>query len=310
MTIETIRGNLRAVARLVPGTFQDFDELSVDQVADPTLLREAFYVSTFPLYTARDGVPVFALARHTKEHPNNLVLNHLFDKENSSWNQLLDERTGHNFSPDPEEARAVLGATDTLQAKYSDVRLSGTDKVYRFLGIRTADGFVRVGDDYEPPRDIEQAVIQRVGYTEEFLMTLRREHPTISETQLYLLTPDFVTAKAGEGFVGRAAWRGDFRNLAVSLADFRVVFIPNGLRGVRLVVAVPERARDELLQVTGDAPEKGDVPSALSAAQEIGFDQCYDTLLADRKGAVAALTDTRVKGLSQILADYKTTPKQ
>ena len=238
------------------------------------------------------------------------MLNHLFDKENSSWNQLLDERTGHNFSPDPEEARAVLGATDTLQAKYSDVRLSGTDKVYRFLGIRTADGFVRVGDDYKPPRDIEQEVIQRVGYTEQFLTTLRREHPTISETQLYLLTPDFVTAKAGEGFVGRAAWRDNCHLDAYSVADLRDVGSHDGLRGVRLVVAVPERARDELLQVTGDAPEKGDVPSALSAAQEIGFDQCYDTLLADRKGAVAALTDTRVKGLSQILADYKTTPKQ
>ena len=74
MTIETITGNLRAHAQFEPGTFQDFDELSRDQITNPSLLRRGFYVSTFPLYTARGGEPVLALARHTREHPNNLVL--------------------------------------------------------------------------------------------------------------------------------------------------------------------------------------------------------------------------------------------
>ena len=74
MTIETITGNLRAHAQFEPGTFPDFDELSRDQITNPSLLRRGFYVSTFPLYTARGGEPVLALARHTREHPNNLVL--------------------------------------------------------------------------------------------------------------------------------------------------------------------------------------------------------------------------------------------
>ncbi len=237
MTIKTIVGDLRAFAQFEPGTFQDFDQLSRDQIVYPRLLNREFYVSTFPLYTARGGVPVFALARHTREHPNNLALNHLFDEQNSSWDQLLDERTGHNFCPDSEEAQAVVEATDTLQAKLSNLRLSGNGKVYRFLGIRTADGFVKVGDDYDSPRDIEQAVIERVGYTEQFLNMLQREYPQIEETRLYVLAPEYVAAEAGEKFFGRVAWRLHFDYYVDSPASGCGVNLLDCLRGVRRVVA-------------------------------------------------------------------------
>ncbi|OGW83912.1 MAG: hypothetical protein A2987_02460 [Omnitrophica bacterium RIFCSPLOWO2_01_FULL_45_10] len=243
MTIETVTGNLRACAQLEPGTFQDFDELSRDQIVDPRLLSQGCYVSTFPLYTARGGEPVLAFARHTKEHPNNLVLNHLFDKENSSYDQLI--RT-ENFRPDPEEAQAVLEAADTLQVKLRDLRLSGNDKIYRFLAIRTTDGFVKNDDKYKRPSKVEKAVIQRVGYTEKFLTMLQRKcsTPTFSETRLYVLAPDYVAAKAGEKFIRRAAWRCDFFSYAFSSAIHYDVGDRGGLRGARQVV-VPE----------GDAPQ-------------------------------------------------------
>ncbi len=239
-TIETITGNLREFAQFEPGTFQDFDELSRDQVADPSLLRRDFYVSTFPLYTVRGGEPILALARHTKEHPHNLVLSHLFDKKNSSYEQLLSEKTGYNFRPNPEEAQAVLEAADTLQVKLRDLRLRGDDRLNHFLAlaIRTEDGFVKVGsDEYKPPSEAEQEVIQRVGYTEEFLAMSQREHPSIRETRLYVLAPNYVAAKAREQFVGQAARRCDFLLNVSSDTNVNLVDDRCRLRGVRRAAA-------------------------------------------------------------------------
>ena len=242
MTIDTITGDLRAFEQFEPGTFQDFDELSRDQIADPSLLERAFYVSTFPLYTTRGGDPVFALARHTRAHPNNLVLNHLFDEENSSYDQLI--KTG-NFCPDPDEAQAVLEAADTLQVKLGDLRLSRENAAYRSLGIRTKDGYVRDDREYKQPSEVEQAVIQRVGYTEDFLDMLNREFRRISEIRLYVLAPNYVAVKAGEQFIGRVALRDNFRINANSDAIERSVDLNGSLRGVRRRVVVP----------SGDAPK-------------------------------------------------------
>jgi len=288
MNIETIFGDLRAHAQFEPGTFQDFDELSRDQLADPSLLKRAFYVSTFPLYTARGGEPVLAFARHTTEHPNNLVLVHIDDPVNSSYEQLIN--TG-NFRPEPEEAQAVLEAADTLQVKLRDLRLSGDDNVYRFLKIRTEDGFVKDGNEYKTPSGVEQAVIQRVGYTKEFLAMLQRKHSLIPETQLYVLAPDYVAANAGKKFVGRVAWR-DYFNADSSAIGCGVDF-HGGLRGVRRIV-------------TAGTAGKSEVP----VGQEITPARCYEVLLADPVRAVQALDGKSVAGLSKIVADYLATREQ
>ena len=284
MNIETIFGDLRAHAQFEPGTFQDFDELSRDQLADPSLLKKAFYVSTFPLYTARGGEPVLAFARHTTEHPNNLVLVHIDDPVNSSYKQLV--KMG-NFRPDPDEAQAVLEATDTFQAKLRDFRLSGNDPVYRFLAIRTADGFVKDGDKYKRPREVEQAAIVRVGYTEEFLAMLHREPFQIGKTRLYVLPPDYVAVKAGEQFVGRAAWRYSFFSNAYSDAYDHFVNFLYGLRGVPLVAPA------------GDALEKG-VPPAPPETSLLDYDRAYQTVLAHPE----KLTPERADGLARLVADF------
>jgi len=241
--IETITGDLRAFAQFELGTFQDFDELSIDQITYPSLLQRGFYVSTFPLYTVKDGEPVFALARHTKEHPNNLVLVHINDPVNSSYDQLIQTR---DFHPDLEEAQAVLEATDTFQAKLRDFRLGGNDSFYRSLAIRIKDGFVRDGCKYKRPSEVEQRVMQRVGYTEEFLSVLQRECPQIQETGLYVLAPDYVAVEAAEKFIGRAAWRGSFYGNANSDAYDHGVSDRNGLRGVRRVVGPAQGTRRKM----------------------------------------------------------------
>ncbi len=316
MTIKTIIGDLRAVAQLEAGTLQHWDELSRDQIADASLRGRGFYVADFPLYTVRKGKPVVALARHTKEHPHNLVLVHLFDEQNSSYDQLI--QTG-NFRPNPDEAQAVLDAADTLQMEMSGLRLSGDDPVYRFLRVRAEDGFVGIGEDrYQHPNEVEQALIQRVGYTREFLDVLRSEPHNIGETRVYLLNPDYVAAEAGEQFVGRVAWRSNFFiDLANSIANGRYVDFHEALRGVRKksssdLISAPESdsSSDSVRRVVapqGCAPEKGQVPNTPS---RMTLTSHYDTLLADPHAAVDALDDVRAAGLSRIIADYHATRRQ
>ena len=158
------------------------------------------------------------------------------------------------------------------------------------------DGFVKDCYEYQQPSEVEREVIQRVGYTEEFLSMLQRSHLNISETRLYVLAPDYVATEAGKTFVGRAAWRSSFSGYAGSSAGGRGVGIHDGLRGVRLVV-VP----------AGDAPKNVEVPSAPLVITPV---QCYNALLADEKGAIAALDDSRAAGLSRILAGYLATKVQ
>lgn len=283
--LDTIFGDLRAVAQLEPGTFQHWDELSRDQIQDAGLRRNSFYVADFPLYTAVGGKPTLGLARHTAEHPHNLVLAHLFDKENSSFDQLIN--TG-NFRPDPDEARAVLEASDTLKVTLSDVHLSGNDDTYRFLSIRTSDGFIKADNKYQRPNEVEREVLHRVGYTSDFLGVLNSKSHNISETRLYVLNPDYVQKEVQKGPVGRAAWRYLFYNLADSNANYRNVINSNsnGLRGVRRVVAA------------GDASKNVEVP------QEISLAGYYDALLARPQEAVAALNDQRAAGLAGLLQGY------
>ena len=260
--LEVITGDLRAYAQLVPGTFQHWDELSAAQINDASLRTQGFYVADYPQYHLEKGKPLLALARHTKTHPNNLVLNHLFDSKNSSYEQLVNN---NNFFPDLDEARAILQAADTLITGLRDLRLSGTETEYRYLAICTADGYVKVGDRYHRPTGIEQELILRAGYTEQFLDVLKNEY-NISETKLYVLAPDYVVNVAGEKFVGRAAWRGDFGIIANSLAIDHGIGSHGGLFGVRRGASVSEPG-----VAVGDASENIISPSVPSVPSETRF---------------------------------------
>ncbi len=248
--IETITGDLRAVAQLEQGTFQHWNELSRDQIRNVSLRNRALYVADFPLYTAAGGKAILGLARHTVAHPNNLILTHLFDPKNSSYEQLISRG---DFRPDPDEARAVLEAADTLKVELSGLRLGVYDGTSCFLSIRTQDGFIRVGDKFKRPNELEQAVLQRVGYTPDFLDMMKSDPHTISETRVNVLNPNYVENEAEEGFISRAAWRYLFVFNTPSLPyDYRVN-VHLGVRGVRRMVAA------------GDAPKNVEVPLAASA---------------------------------------------
>ncbi len=244
MTIETIPGNLLAYKELVPGTMQHWDELSPDQVKDNLLRGQAFYAADYPQYSMDGSHPVLDMARNTPAALNNLVLAHLFDTENSSYDQLV--RGGGNFRPDPEEAKRVMEAAGTLRTPLREMRLQGANDVYRSLRVRTADGMILIGeDDAVEPNRYEGLLLDRAGVTSDFRAALQEEPYRIQETGVLVLSPDYVEMEAAKSPVGRAAWRGSFNGDGSSDAYDCFVDYRGALRGVcRVVVAV------------GDAPQK------------------------------------------------------
>lgn len=292
--IVTIKGDLRAVSQLVPGSFQHWDELSADRITDPSLRDQRFYTADYPQYHSEQGEQYLALARHTRESPNNLVLRHLFDKNDGSYDQLV--QTG-SFRPDPEEARAVLEAADTLKTKLSALRLSivySTPRsTYVYLSVRTSDGRVRSDRKYLAPNEVEKALLERVGITEGFLAALQEEPYRVSETRLYFLNPGYVAEQTRNGFVGQTSQLCSFICYSHFNADGRNVSGHNALRGVRKIAE-------------GGAPEN-EVPQA---PQEITLEVCYKTLAADRQTAVAAMNDKTAAEMSAILTDYLVTKTQ
>ena len=99
MALETIIGDLKAYSKLKPGTFLHADQLTAEQVQDTGMRRQAFYVADGPICSleGQKRTPTLFLTRE----PHNLVLRHLNDKVNSSFDQLT--KTG-NFRPNTEEA--------------------------------------------------------------------------------------------------------------------------------------------------------------------------------------------------------------
>ena len=140
--------------------------------------------------------------------------------------------TTYNFRPDRDEAQAVVEASDTLNVELSGLHLSEEEDIYCSLIIRTQDGFVKTGDRYEVPNELEKRVFQRVGYTPDFLGMLQDNK--ITETQLRLLNPAYVVDHAaGEEFIGRGAWRERFDYNAQSNAETMFINNEKNLRGVR-----------------------------------------------------------------------------
>lgn len=244
MTIETIPGNLLAYQEIIPGTMQHGDKLLFDQISNPELRSKTFHAADFPLYSVEKGEPTLWLARHTAKHPNNLVLVHLFDTENSSYHQLV---TGdRNFRPNPDEAQVVMKDADTLRIPLNELCLQayddivGDEGIYRFLAIRN-DGQIRTAlGEYRQPNATEDLLIKRGGYTPQFLEELRTSPQRITETKVFLLNPYFVVCEAAKSPVGRASWCGGFYLNANFLLDGRNVNTHLALRGVRRVVVAEE----------------------------------------------------------------------
>src|SRR3989338_630808 len=229
MAIETIIGDLRSYRELVPGTFLCVDQLLAERLTTPELWDQWFYTAEGHRYFPRsDGGVDWVITRES----DNLVLRHLYDTQNSSYDQLLQRG---NFCPDRAEAEAARSAEDSVVVDMSQLRLSGNDQEYRFLAFRTSDGHVRYRKGFADPRDEELAVMNRLGYTVEYLGLL--SDSGITETRIYVLGPEYVRTTvagiSGSNSLWRASWLRAFDYGSGFLAINRDVDSHNRLRGVR-----------------------------------------------------------------------------
>ncbi len=231
MALETIVDNLRdGYKQLKRGTFLHADQLMAAQVRDARLREQWFYVADGPLYSleGEKKTPTLWLMRE----PDNLVLRHLNDAVNSSYDQLVS--TG-NFRPGPKEARQAMKAKGTLRIDLTKLRLKGDEREWRYLKIPTG---------YDALNAEERKLAKRFyGQGEAFDTAMRTLYDAgISATKVCVLTPAYVQKEAKKGPVGRAAGRFYFSLDADSDASVRDVDDYYGLLGVRRVVA-PAGAR-------------------------------------------------------------------
>lgn len=300
MDLETITENLRAYSQLEKGTFQTgrqlMDERRTAPVTEDGDLRDQW------LYTA-DGNGYFPVENDVEwaitPEVHNLVLRHLDDEVDSSYDQLVNT---NNFRPDNDEALKAKNAEGTLVTRMSKLTLSGTDeecgKEWRYIAIRTKDGYVRKGKRFVKPSEEDQKVMDRLGYTANNLKMLASSKQRITETKIYVPNPDYVQDEVAKDPEHNSLWRASrlsyFYDNSIFNANFRDICNRDRLLGVRRVVAE-------------GGVEKNEVPST---PQEITPALCYETLLADRENAVAEMDDKIASGLSGLVADYLATKAQ
>src|SRR3989338_2487334 len=133
--LETLVDNLRdGYKQLQPGTMLHANQLMAAQVRDASLRTQGFYVADGPLYSleGKKKTPTLWLTREK----DNLVLRHLDDKVNSSYDKLIDT---DNFRPDMEEAQKAMRAKDTLRIDLTKLDLKGNDLEWRYVEISTSD---------------------------------------------------------------------------------------------------------------------------------------------------------------------------
>ena len=198
MVLETIVNNLRdGFHELEPGTFLHSAELLAEQVENVELQNQGHYVADGPLYGLREQKPTLWLTRL----PHNLVLRHLGDAENSSYDQLV--QTG-NYHADPREAQEAIAARDTVEIDLAQVRLKGKNRVWQYLSINTYSP-----NDFNPE---ETKLVHRMNgkgaALQKALEAMNKRG--IQRTGIRVLNPLYVAEVAREGVVGRAAWRNNF----------------------------------------------------------------------------------------------------
>ena len=287
--IVNIPGNLQtAYTASVAGKNKHVDELMNERRTNPItpegddLRIEWFYTPDGNIYSLQKGIPTLDITREK----DNLVLRHLNDSVNSSFDQLIHN---HNYKADPGEAKTAMEAPETVRINLTQLRLKRENNEWGYLTVSTTH--------YDQLNEEERKLAERVfGQGTDFVANMKMlKDATIKETRIYVLVPEYVTQHAGAGPLGRASRLRDFSNYSSFDADDRVVVNHYALRGVRRVVAA------------GDAPHNALVPSA---PQEMTPTRCYDALLADPAGAVKALDDQKAAGLTRIVADYLATKAQ
>ncbi len=263
MTIDNlvnILGNLQTAHNAsVPGTLRHVDQLMTERQTNFSLRSLGFYTPDGNLYFMDGEIPKLAMTREA----DNLVLRHLNDEVNSSYNQLTE--TG-NFFPDPREAEQAIKASATEVFDLTQLQLKKHDAEFSYLAISTTQ--------YDELNPEQRRLAERVyGKGDDFVanMTMLKE-AHIDNTKIFVLNPDYVQEHAKGSPIGRASWLNIFSNDSVFIANDRDVYINVRVRGVRREVVAE-----------GGAAKIEAVPSAPVAPSEIRTPTLAETLAVSRQ---------------------------
>ncbi|MBI2151212.1 hypothetical protein HYU21_00615 [Candidatus Woesearchaeota archaeon] len=289
--LETIVSDLRAYSQLEPHTLLHADELMAEQVQNPALRNQHYYVADFAVYTlegtGKKKIPTLWLARHTAQEPNNFVLNHLDDTINSSFEQLTQT---HNYRPSLQEAQKVMQASSTLKIDLTQLRLKKHNDEFSYVEISTTN-YNQLNPEQ---RKLAERFYGQRNVFDTAMATLKGAD--INTTKVFVLNPAYVQREAAAP-IGRAAWRNNFLNSANSYASVYNICNCNGLLGVRR----------RLPAATGGAPQNSGVPSVPSDPQEIK--RIYQILLANPTAAVNALDDKTAAQILTLVSTYMSNKK-
>ena len=223
-TLETITGDLRAHARLEPGTMLHSDQLMAKKVCDDNLRILSFYVADGPLYSLEgaEKIPTLWLTRES----NNLVLRHLYDDRRISYGQssydLLLKNS--NYRPNPEEARIAMEAKDTLRIDLTKLRLQRDDSQQWYLKISTTK--------YNKLNSEERKLAERFyGQGDAFVAAMSvLKKSGVGCFGIHVLNPADVQKEATKSPIALVAWSGGFGDGAGSLSPDYLVY--HGFTGV------------------------------------------------------------------------------
>ncbi len=305
MKLENLIGDLRAYNLLEPGTFQHANELMDETWRDTELQFWSFFRDNVEtrvqisgpkinyrdndyltadgmIYHLMNGVPTLSIVREK----DNLVLRHLNDPTNSSFEQLMHTRI---YQCDLREAQAAIAAPETVSIDLTKLGhedessltgkkfwvIGSDEQIYHILTFRS-DG---ISSYYHPYNIEEERLLERL-YGEATFRNREKISKLISgRADIYVLHPEYVRAHATKSPIAqvcvtnlsnrtmRSTHLNDYKfNLRGTVrpivSDFTIrdqvvqwsrCYTPEGLG---------ERFQDELLQLSSVSPDLREIKLA------------------------------------------------
>src|SRR3989344_4422863 len=217
-----VEGNLKdAYAQILRGTMRTAAEITTERRTNESLRKSVYYTADGIIYWMQDGKPMLYI---TPEE-GNLVLRHLADAQNSSYDQLV---SNHNYRPSLDE---VMPAIDPQQGTekfdLSDLALAGENHEWNYFSIGTSP------QAYNRLITTGKRLAERVfGSGQDFTLAMQMLNDAgITETRIFVLNPGYVAGNAVNP-LGRASWLNNFDYYSDFSALVRNVDDHNALRGV------------------------------------------------------------------------------
>ncbi len=224
-TTLSLENRFDALADVVPlfakGSWRTSAELTKERVTNKDLRDQWFYTANYGLYRVVDGTVRFAFGGREG--------NPVFKNVVEASRQLLSPE--QNYVPLVEDI-AIAVQCAFVDVDMQDLRLRRYDDEFSYFEIDTKE-YERTFNHVPAQRLVAEAVH---GEGQDFndAMRMFQEEGKFTKTKVYVLDPDYVLSKVGEGkapAVARACRLNNFNN-SIFGASVRLVSDRDALRGV------------------------------------------------------------------------------